>query len=382
MNQTQRTLSTIWDHFQEQLLPFLEETLGYLSEKQEQLVRVIELASVERHLPYIGCAVGRPEHCRSSLARAFIAKSVYTMPTTEVLIERLQMDKTLRRICGWERLSEIPSQPTFSRAFSEFSSSRLPEYIHESLVTRFLGDQLVGHLSRDSTAIDSRESVVKRDKPDIEEATKRKRGRPKKGEVVEPKKPTRIERQSSGMSLSDMIDELPTDCDKGAKRNAQGYKISWKGYKLHIDSTEQGIPVSCLLTSASMHDSQAAIPLAMRSNQRVSSCYELMDAAYDSDLIKGYIQSLGHVPLIDENPHTSERKQQIEQEALAQKNCRFKYPENQRYNNRSSVERVNGRLKDEFGARMVPVKGHAKVMTHLMFGVIVLTVDQLMRLIE
>ncbi|WP_419601180.1 transposase, partial [Thiolapillus sp.] len=39
-----------------------------------------------------------------------------------------------------------------------------------------------------------------------------------------------------------------------------------------------------------------------------------------------------------------------------------------RYNERSTVERVNGRLKDEFGARMVRVRGHAKVMSHLMFG--------------
>jgi len=44
------------------------------------------------------------------------------------------------------------------------------------------------------------------------------------------------------------------------------------------------------------------------------------------------------------------------------------------------VERVNGRLKDEFGGRHVRVRGHAKVLCHLMFGVVALTVDQLMRL--
>ena len=37
-------------------------------------------------------------------------------------------------------------------------------------------------------------------------------------------------------------------------------------------------------------------------------------------------------------------------------------------------------LKDEFGARFVRVRGAAKVMTHLMFGVLALTVDQLLRL--
>ncbi len=53
-----------------------------------------------------------------------------------------------------------------------------------------------------------------------------------------------------------------------------------------------------------------------------------------------------------------------------------------RYNHRNSVERLNGRLKDEFNARVLRVKGHAKVMSHLMFGVIALTVDQLMKYIE
>ena len=42
---------------------------------------------------------------------------------------------------------------------------------------------------------------------------------------------------------------------------------------------------------------------------------------------------------------------------------------------------VNTRLKDEFGGRNVRVRGHAKVLCHLMFGILALTVDQLMRLI-
>ena len=44
------------------------------------------------------------------------------------------------------------------------------------------------------------------------------------------------------------------------------------------------------------------------------------------------------------------------------------------------VERVYSRLKDEFGARMVRVRGASKVMAHLMFGVLALTVDQLLKL--
>ena len=62
------------------------------------------------------------------------------------------------------------------------------------------------------------------------------------------------------------------------------------------------IPISCLLTSASLHDSQAAIPLATLSAERTTNLYDLMDAAYDAEPIRQHSRSLGHVPLIDTNP--------------------------------------------------------------------------------
>ena len=59
---------------------------------------------------------------------------------------------------------------------------------------------------------------------------------------------------------------------------------------------------SALLTSASVHDSQVAIPLAQLTAQRVTSLYDLMDSAYDAPQIHAFSQSLGHVPIIDPNP--------------------------------------------------------------------------------
>jgi len=55
--------------------------------------------------------------------------------------------------------------------------------------------------------------------------------------------------------------------------------------------------------------------------------------------------------------------------------------EDVRYNERTTVERANARLKDEFGARSVRVRGHAKVMSHLMFGVCALAADTVLRLV-
>ncbi|MGA8769639.1 MAG: IS5/IS1182 family transposase, partial [Rhodomicrobium sp.] len=52
-----------------------------------------------------------------------------------------------------------------------------------------------------------------------------------------------------------------------------------------------------------------------------------------------------------------------------------------RYNERTAAERVNGALKDSYGGRTVRVRGHAEVFCHLMFGILALTAEQLMRLV-
>ncbi len=69
------------------------------------------------------------------------------MPTTPILLDRLKTDISLRRICGWERVSDIPKEWTFSRAFAEFSDSQLPERVHESFIKKYYKDKVVGHNS-------------------------------------------------------------------------------------------------------------------------------------------------------------------------------------------------------------------------------------------
>ncbi len=52
-----------------------------------------------------------------------------------------------------------------------------------------------------------------------------------------------------------------------------------------------------------------------------------------------------------------------------------------RYNERSASERFNSRLKGEFGGETVMVRGAKKVKLHLMFGVVALFADQLLKLL-
>jgi transposase len=378
MNQLRETLSQYWLNIQGSLFPWLKEELGELTEKQQQLVATLELVRVEEFLSTMSGLPGRPPEDRTAIARAFVAKMVFTMPTTRVLIDRLKSDQQLRRICGWERKSDIPKEWTFSRAFAEFSESRLPERVHEALIARSYAGEIVGHISRDSTAIEAREKPLKKESKEPEEKKPKKRGRPKKGEQ-RTKEPKRLERQIAGMSLSEMLKDLPKACDVGTKRNSKGYKSSWIGYKLHIDAADGGIPISCILTSGSSHDSQSAIPLAAMTSQRVTNLYDLMDSAYDAPQIHDYSRQLGHVPLIVIHPRRDKAlKEELANESKRRKVANYQTAEEQRYNERGTVERVNGRLKDEFGGRMVRVCGHAKVMCHLMFGILALTADQLL----
>src|SRR4030065_62092 len=282
-------LFNIWHSIQNTLFPWLGKELDPLTEKQQEFVRVIELAEVQKHMsPYRWQGIGRKRDDRLAIVKAFVAKAVYNFPTTKILIAYLYDSKNLRRLCGWESKGEIPSESTFSRAFEEFSRGRLGEKIHEAMVKQL------------------------------------------------------------GRGLAENVADLPTRCDVGTKLNAKGYKTSWTGYKLHIDSIDGDIPVSALLSSASLHDSQAAIPLAQMTAERIISLYDLMDSAYDAPQIRSYSAELGHVPIIDTNPRRGEKKEMDPAQAV-------------RFRNRTTAERVNSNLKDNYGGRFVRVRRAAQV---------------------
>ena len=99
---------------------------------------------------------------------------------------------------------------------------------------------------------------------------------------------------------------------------------------------------------------------------RVTNLYDLMDSAYDSEIIKNFSKLKNHVPLIDNNPR---RKEKIN----------FTPPEKIRYKERTTAERGFSELKYKFGIRRVMVKGYKKVFAHIMFAVIALATRQIIR---
>ena len=357
-------VSWLMGRLQRSLFPNLEQCcVSPLSEQEKHLVKILEIIEIERHIPRRQKWTGRPAAERRAIGRSYVAKAVFGYPHTRSLINELQARPNLRLICGFPTQHDVPSESTFSRAFAEFANAGLGAVVHDALVHDYLHGELIGHVSRDSTAIIGREKAAKKKK---RVKVPRKRGRPAKGEQRPPPEVKRLDRQVKQEPAAALA-ELSNVCTRGTKRNAKGYQESWNGYKLHADVNDTMLPLSVVLTSASVHDSQVAIPLIKLTSSKVRYCYDLMDAAYDAKQIREQSQALGHVAIIDRNPRRGESLPMCPHEA-------------KRYNERSSVERFNGRLKEEYGGRNVMVRGPAKVMMHLMFGVVALFADQLIRL--
>jgi len=364
MNSLTHLLGTFGAILQSHLFPRLEEELGDMSAHHKQFVRALALLEMDGFVA-VRHGRGRPAHDRAKVARAFLAKAVFHIPNTRALLDRLAHDTVLRRLCGWETAAQIPDETVFSRAFAEFARSEFPQQVHAALVQRTQSKRLVGHILRDASAIEVREKPGPKPKPAAPAARRPHR---KAGQTKNPEQMTRLERQCSGtMTVQEMLAELPRNCDIGCKLDSRGNKYRWSGYKLHLDVADGQVPISCVLTSASVNDTQVAVPLMLTTAERVTSLYDLMDTGYDATAIREKSRGLGHVPLIPFQKRGSEQQELLPHEEV-------------RLRERTAVERVFSRLKDEYGAASVRVRGWAKVMTHLMFGILALTADQILRL--
>ena len=127
MKLTLRQQLTQFAHvLQNHLFPVLEEATGDLDDTARRLVATLEMIPLARFVPASRGWIGRPSKDRLAMACAFVAKAVYGFSLTRQLLERLQQDAQLRRICGWQSARQLPHESTFSRAFAEFAEMELP----------------------------------------------------------------------------------------------------------------------------------------------------------------------------------------------------------------------------------------------------------------
>ena len=158
------------------IMPVLQEEFYDLSGKAKEFSELLELVRQGKYLSPVAAMTGRPALNRGKILHALFLKSLQNIPTTKALLCILRTDSTLRRLCGWDFSSDIPSEATFSRAFSDFSESGVLDRIHGELVKFACDGRLVGHQSIDSTQIENRERPLSGRKPKKVKA-KKKRGR-------------------------------------------------------------------------------------------------------------------------------------------------------------------------------------------------------------
>ena len=252
----------------------------------------------------------------------------------------------------------MPGKATFSRALAFLSEQDILEQTLDGIVSMAHEGLVVYHVNRDSTAIPAREKVVKKKEEKTPKEAK-KRGRPAKNSPKTPKEPTVIEKRAT-QEAKTSLDGIDKECARGRKKNSEGNVSFWKGYKLHLDVSDTGFPLTALVTGANVHDSQPAIPMEQLTETKVPFCYSLMDSAYDSKVIDEFIRSHGRIPIIDPNKRNDNDRPPLDP------------AKQERYNIRTTVERANSHLKDSLIPRSIYVKGCKKVSFILMIAVVCL----------
>jgi hypothetical protein len=330
----------------------------YLTEEHRCFLHMLRL--IEEALPSIALRRkprGRLPYDNEPIMRAFFARIFFKIPTVDGLRKRLLGDPNIRTICGFH--GGIPSTPTLSRRMKEFCSQPLMTQTLNKMIEGYQKDRLVGHINRDSTAIPVRETPVNKKRDVKIQKKQHKRGRPRKGEIRPPKEASVLELQS-GRSARNSLSKLQKDCAWSCKKNSQGKTSYWKGYKLHLDVTDIGLPVTAIVTGANVHDSQAAIPMEKLTEKKVQHLYSVMDAAYDAKPINDYIRSQDRIPLIDPNKRKGSESRS------------FDPAEKSRFKVRTTVERANAHLKDWLIPNQIYVRGFQKVSFLLMSAVVCL----------
>jgi transposase len=330
----------------------------YLSCEYKTFLDILRVA--EELLPvYIRpCAkTGRPPYPYIPFIRTMLAKSFFAIDKTLSFIQRLKGDPNLRLLCGFKK---IPSASTFSRVFSYLAQEGLWGSAFDKLVKQAHDGKVVYHVCRDSTMISAWEKPPAKTDKKAEKA-KKKRGRPHKNAVKEPQELTELQKQlAEDAEVS--LEKLNKNCAFGCKKNSRGNIETTKGYKLHLDVSDAGFPLTAVVTAANVHDSRLAIPMEKLTEQKVTFCYSLMDSGYDAKTISDFIYSRKRVPIIDPNKRRDENRVTLDP------------AKQERYKIRTVVQRSNSHLKDNLIPKAIYVKGHTKVSFVIMTSVFCLAI--------
>lgn len=333
--------------YQQEIFPELRDGFGYLCNKHEQLIQLLDLVDLSVIYPRSlwDKFFGRPSGHRHAYLAAFIARVIWNIPTTKDLIDYLKVDRALRLICNFDyRSAKIPSESSFSREFARISKLGIAAKLHEYLIAQHCSIELYEHLALDASSVEVAEKAK------------------------ETKKVKRTVAAQRNQPTSAIIADLPVVCNYGSKMNSNGKGYQWKGYKLHAVVNEYNVPIASIVTSASVHDSLCAIPLFRMTEARVDGLYYLMDKGYDAEAIRDEISEAGKVALID---YKANRSGEFSGEFIGN--------QVERYKKRTFAESHFSQLKMQYLPRYILFRGIEKIRSLLNFALAVITAVQIIK---
>ncbi len=191
---------------------------------------------------------GADGHCRQGILRALLAAPLENIDTFTGLHRRLDMDLRFRYQCGLRLDRKAPSIATLSRVFADLTNKGLAKRLFEDLAIRCKEEGIIdgSHVAIDSAAI----------------------------HAYEKKQPKRK-------------NELTGNANWGAKFDSFGNKVKWFGYKLHLAvDTASELPLALSVTPAHVNDGDMAPALMQQVAAGAKVKFFMFDAGYDQ--LKNY----------------------------------------------------------------------------------------------
>ncbi len=240
---------------------------------------------------------------------SLIARIVERIPTIKDLLKRLREDILFRLDCGFSLAEKIPSAASYSRLMEKLSQSDALEKMQEQVVQQAMTEGFIPDdtVAIDATHIEAREQApAKQEQPEKPEP--RKRGRKSKADREAWLKQTQEEEEQKPIyekgiaaqldeSYATLRKEIPLTPQWGVKKSSEGKNVFWYGYKGHLAvGTESQYILGALLSSGSLNDGKAAIPLLKGMATQFESYsfkYATMDAGYDYEAIYQQVRSSG-----------------------------------------------------------------------------------------
>ncbi|MDP7980796.1 transposase [Bacillus sp. WLY-B-L8] len=236
----------------------------------------------------------------AAMIYALVARIVERIPTIKDLVKRLRHDFMFHLECGFLFSDRIPSEASFSRFTQKLSESNVLETVQETLLLQAIQENFITDdvVAIDATHFESRDQATPQEKKPKPEPKKRGRKPKAEQEAFQKEKEAQENQKNTyektikdqlDVSLKTLRTEIPLRPNWGIKKNSEGKNTFWFGFKAHlaVGSKSQYI-LQSIMSSASLHDGKAAIPLLKSIQERFSSLtirYGVLDAGYDYEPI-------------------------------------------------------------------------------------------------